>query len=327
MDFTVRKMTEVDLPAVAEIEAGVFTDWYRIYRREPEPLAERTLPELRYATSLDPDGNHVAVAEDGALVGFILSRSWGSVGWFGTFGVPTQFHGLGIGTALVDTAVEYLSSKCAIVGLETMPESGANMGLYAKAGFVPTYPTLVMELSLIHEAERFRSAFKDELRPWGEMGRMERGKALAGIREVSDALTPGLDFCREVTALNEHELGKTFVSRGQSGRVDGFAILRTAPFRREDNSGRAYIHALGIRPEADPGTVLLDLLRQVWAAATALGLSRAAVGLNARHQSGLALLKENGFRVVRAGIRMVRLPVGGEMFSPTESIELSRWAG
>jgi hypothetical protein len=88
-----------------------------------------------------------------------------------------------------------------------------------------------------------------------------------------------------------------------------------------------YIHALGIRPEADPGTVLTDLLRQTWAAATALGLSRAAVGLNSRHQSGLALLKENGFRVVRAGIRMVRLPAGGEMFTPTESIELSRWAG
>jgi ribosomal protein S18 acetylase RimI-like enzyme len=327
MDFILRKMTDQDLPAVAEVEAGVFTDWYRIYRREPAPLAERTPTELSYATSLDPDGNFVAVAEDGALVGFILSRTWGSVGWFGTFGVPTQFHGLGIGTALVTSAVDYLSSRCSVVGLETMPESGPNIGLYSNMGFVPTYPTLVLELSLIHEAERFRGSLKDELRPWSGLGRLEKSKTLAGICEVSDALMPGLDFSREVKALSERGLGRTFVSRTSGGRIDGFAILRTAPFRREDNSGRAYIHALGLRPGVDAGPVLDDLLRQIWTAATALGLSRAAVGLNGRHQGALSLLKENGFRVVRAGIRMVRLPAGGDVFTPADTVELSRWAG
>ena len=67
MNFTLRKMTEHDLRAVAEVEAGVFTDWYRIYRREPEPLSERTVEALRYAVSLDPDGNLVAVADDGTV--------------------------------------------------------------------------------------------------------------------------------------------------------------------------------------------------------------------------------------------------------------------
>ena len=75
MNFTLRKMTQQDLRAVAEIEAGVFTDWYRIYRREPEPLSERTVEALRYAISLDPEGNLVAVADDGAMVGFILART------------------------------------------------------------------------------------------------------------------------------------------------------------------------------------------------------------------------------------------------------------
>jgi ribosomal protein S18 acetylase RimI-like enzyme len=327
MDFTLRCMKDSDFPAVAEIEAGVFTDWYRVYRHEPEPLAERTPEQMRYATSLDPEGNHVAVAADGSLVGFLFSRTWGSVGWFGTFGVPTQFHGLGIGSALVDRAVEHLSKRASVIGLETMPESGANIGLYTKAGFAVTYPTLTLELSLIHEAERFKGARVEDSNVWSELGRSERSRALVETREVSGALTRGLDFSQEVEAVSEHGIGRTLLSRGRGGRLDGFAILRTAPFRRGDNAGRAYIHALCIRPEADPGAVLGDLLRQTWATATALGLSKAVVGLNARHQKALGLLRENGFNIVRAGIRMVRLPVADGIFEPTDTVEMSRWAG
>ena len=326
LDYSLRVMKEADLPAVAEIEAGVFTDWYRIYRREPEPLAERTLEELRYAISLDPAGNYVAVAEDGALVGFILSRTWGDVGWFGTFGVPTQFHGLGIGSALVGSAVEYLSSKASIIGLETMPESGQNIGLYSKAGFVPTYPTLIVELSLLQLAERLGRPRAEDAVVWSELGKLERSRAISGVREISGMLTPGLDFSREVGALHEHGLGRTVLSMGKRG-LDGFAILRTAPFRREDNSGRAYIHAMGVRPGADQPAVLADLVRQIWAVAGSLGLSRAAAGLNARSQGTLELLKGHGFRVVKAGVRMVKLPVPGELFEPTDALELCRWAG
>ncbi len=327
MDFTLRCMRESDFGAVAEIEAGVFTDWYRMYRREQEPLGERTQEQMRYSTSLDPEGNHVAVAADGALVGFLFSRTWGSVGWFGTFGVPTQFHGLGIGSALVERAVEHLSVRASVIGLETMPESGPNIGLYTKAGFAVTYPTLILELSLIHEAGRFSGARMEDSNVWSDLGRSERARALVETREVSGALTRGLDFSGEVEAVSEYGIGRTLLSRGKGGRLEGFAILRTVPFRCGDNSGRAYIHALCIRPEADQGAVLRDLLGQIWATATALGLSKAAVGLNARYHRALGLMREAGFGIVRAGIRMVHLPVSGEIFKPTDMVEMSRWAG
>lgn len=327
MNFTLRQMGEQDLRAVAEIEAGVFTDWYRMYRHEPDPLGERTLEQMRYATSLDPAGNHVAVGADGALVGFLFSRTWGSVGWFGTFGVPTQFHGLGIGSALVERAVEHLSRTASIIGLETMPESGPNMGLYTRAGFVLTHPTLILELSLIRELERFRGARMEDVQAWSELGRSESVRALVETREVSGAIIRGFDLSQEVEAVTAHGIGRTLLSRGKGGRLDGFAILRTAPFRRGDNSGRAYIHALCVRPEADAGPVVEDLLRQVWATSTALGLSRVAVGLNSRYQKAIRLLMEHGFRILRAGIRMVHLPVADEIFKPTDAVEMSRWAG
>jgi ribosomal protein S18 acetylase RimI-like enzyme len=327
MNFTLRTMTELDLPSVAEIEAGVFTDWYRIYRREPEPLSERTVEALRYAISLDPDGNLVAVADDGAMVGFILARTWGKVGWFGTFGVPTQFQGLGIGTALVNRAVDYLEQKADIIGLETMPESGANIGLYTKLGFVATYPTHILELSLIREAERFSNPRVEETVVWETLGSSGLRRTLREMREISDSILSGLDYSGEVEAIHAHGFGRTLLSRGAGDRLDGFVILRSTSIRRENISGRAYIHALAVRPGADGPAVLDDLLRQVWASCVSLGLARVAAGLSGRYQSALLLLLERGFRVMRAGIRMVRLPVSEEVFSASDAIHLSRWAG
>jgi len=327
MNFTLRKITEQDLRAVAEVEAGVFTDWYRIYRREPEPLSERTVDALRYAVSLDPDGNLVAVADDGAMVGFILARTWGRVGWFGTFGVPTQFQGLGIGTALVEAAVGYLDRKCDIIGLETMPESGANIGLYTKLGFVSTYPTNIMELPLIREAERFKVAQSEQAIAWETLGSSGRRRALREMREISHSILPGLDYSGEVEAIHAHGFGRTLLCRGEGDRIEGFAILRTTSIRRENVSGRAYIHALAVRPGADAAFVLDDLLQQVWATCVSLGMARVAAGLSGRYQSALPLFLERGFRVMRAGIRMVRMPVAEEVFRMSDAIHLSRWAG
>ena len=327
MNFTLRTMTEPDLRAVAEVEAGVFTDWYRIYRREPEPLSERTVEALRYATSLDPEGNLVAVADDGAMVGFILARTWGRVGWFGTFGVPTQFQGLGIGTALVSRAVSYLERKTDVIGLETMPESGANIGLYTKLGFAVTYPTHILELPLIREAERFKDARVEDGNSWSELGGSGRRRALREMREISGSILSGLDYSGEVEAIHSHGFGRTLLCRGAGDRLDGFAILRSTSIRRENATGRGYLHALAVRPGADGPAVLDDLLRQVWASCVALGLARVAAGLSGRYQSALPLLLARGFRVMRAGIRMVRIPVAEEVFQTSDAIHLSRWAG
>jgi ribosomal protein S18 acetylase RimI-like enzyme len=327
MNFTLRKMTERDLQAVAAVEAGVFTDWYRIYRREPEPLSERTVEALRYAISLDPEGNLVAMGDDGAMVGFILARTWGRVGWFGTFGVPTQLQGLGIGSALVTGAVEYLESKCDIIGLETMPESGSNIGLYSKLGFAVTYPTNIIELPLIREADRFSDSRIEEAVVWSELGGSGRRRVLKEMRGITDSILPGLDYSSEVEAIQEHGFGRTLLSRGRDGGLDGFAILRSTSIRRENVSGRAYLHALAIRPGADTPAVLDDLMRQVWASCASLGLARVAAGLSGRYADALPLLLDRGFRVMRAGIRMVRVPVSDDVFARSDAVHLSRWAG
>jgi ribosomal protein S18 acetylase RimI-like enzyme len=327
MDFSVRRMSPDDLPAVAEVEAGVFTDWYRIHRRDPEALPERTREELRYATSFDPEGNFVAVAADGALVGFVLSRTWGRVGWFGTFGVPTQLQNLGIGSALLGRAVEYLSGRTGVFGLETMPESGSNIGLYVKRGFVVTFPTIILELSLIREADRLRTEVGRGCVAWGSQGTVAKARLLRGVREVSGSLDPGLDYSREVTAVDEHGLGRTLIAVDGGGAVEGFAILRTAPFRRDDTSGRAYVHVLALRDGVHDEDVLSRLMAGVWRAATAQGFSKVVTGLSARHPRALRLLMGSGFRCVRAAIRMVEGGAPPASLACDGRVHVSRWAG
>jgi ribosomal protein S18 acetylase RimI-like enzyme/L-amino acid N-acyltransferase YncA len=327
MDFSIRTMTEDDLAAVAEIEAGVFTDWYRVHRRESEPLPERTIEELRYSTSLDPRGNFVAVSAEGALVGFILSRLWGTVGWFGTFGVPTQLQGLGIGRALVARTVEHLRESAAIVGLETMPESGANIGLYSKAGFTVGQPTVLLELSLVRLADRLRGHSDGGVVDWARLDRSARKRLLAGFSEISDSILPGLDYRVEMEAFERHRRGHTLAVTGAGGRPDGFVILRTAAFRRQDTSGRAYVHALAVRPGADAEAVFQGLLRAVWTVATRVGLARVVAGVSGRYPDALELAIQNGFRCVRTAVRMIDRRSPAVVFERSSAVELSRWAG
>ncbi|MBD3367322.1 MAG: GNAT family N-acetyltransferase [Candidatus Eisenbacteria bacterium] len=329
LDFSVRRMTEADLPAVAEIEAGVFTDWYRVYRRDDTPVAERTLEELRHSTSIDPQANQVAIAADGSMVGFILGRTWGRVGWFGTFGVPTQFQGQGIGKALVASTMEYLAGRANIVGLETMPESGMNIGLYTKLGFAVTFPTLLFELPLIKEADRYRGMKAGDVVLLRQLGRGDRKSVLDGIARISNELIDGLDYRPEVLAVERSGFGETVFHEGRGGRVDGFAVLRTAPFRKGDaaDSGRAYLHLLGISPGADLETVFGDLIRQVWTIGVSRGFARLSTGASSRRADAPALLLGGGFRSVRAAVRMVHRSAPSSMFSPAGGINLARWAG
>jgi ribosomal protein S18 acetylase RimI-like enzyme len=329
IDFHVRQMTEVDLPAVAEIEAGVFTDWYRVYRRDTTPVPERTLEELRYATSVDPPANLVAIAADGAMVGFILGRAWGRVGWFGTFGVPTQLQGQGIGKALMAAAVKHLSSRADVVGLETMPESGVNIGLYTRNGFRVTFPTLLFELPLLRTADLYRGMSPTDVTLLRQLGGGDRRSVLSAIHGISDELTAGLDYRAEVLAVERHGFGETVFHEGVGGRIDGFAVLRTAPFRKGDaaNSGRAYLHLLGVRPGVEQAPVFRDLVRKVWTIGVNRGFARLSAGASSRRTEAAGLLFDHGFQCTRAAVRMVRRDAPAAMLAPASGVNVARWAG
>ena len=327
MNYSVRRMREGDLRGVAELEAGVFTDWGRLHRRDPGPLTERTDEELGYAASFDPDGNLVAVAEEGAMAGFIFCRTWGRVGWFGTFGVPTQFQGLGIGTALMTRCLEYLRGRADVIGLETMPESGANVALYVREGFRLVEPTVLMELPLVRMSERLEASGGGEVLLWSRMDGSTRARTLGRMAAITDEHLKGLDLRREVEALHTRGLGETVLVRGRGGRLAGFALLRIAPYREGSSDGRAYIHALAVRRGAGDEEALADLLRGIWTVGKRRGFTRVLGGVQGRYGRAIGLMFDHGFRGVRTAVTMVDERSRREVFAESDAINFGRWAG
>jgi len=324
LTFSVRPMRHEDLRGVAELEAGVFTDWGRVHRHDTEPLPERTGEELEYAASFDPDGNLVAIVEEGALAGFIFARTWGRVGWFGTFGVPTQLQGFGIGTALLSRCIAYLRGRADTIGLETMPESGANIALYCREGFRMLPPTIVVELPLVRLSERFEGA---EALLWSEADRGSRRRLIGRMAAITGGHLKGLDLRREVQALEERGLGETVLAIGRDRRLAGFALLRIAPYRERSADGRAYIHALAVRSGPGDEEILEDLLRGIWVVGKRRGFTRVVGGVQGRYARAVDLLFERGFRGVRTAVTMAAEDSLPEVFEPSDAINLGRWAG
>ncbi len=207
-----------------------------------------------------------------------------------------------------------------------MPESGANIGLYVKSGLVMGFPTVILEYPLLREAQNLGQVEPGETVAWSDQDTGSRVRLAAGAREIGNAILPGLDYTGEVEAIEAHGFGETFFSVS-GGAVDGFAILRTTPFRHHDTSGRGYVHVMALRPGADQERVLRSLLRQMLGRAASVGLTRVVTGLSARYPDALDLLIHSGFRSLRAAIRMVDRESPPEIFRTSQAVNLSRWAG
>ncbi|WP_301663623.1 GNAT family N-acetyltransferase [Methanoculleus frigidifontis] len=142
---TIEEMREDDFGDVIRIDHLAF----RSYNLPP-----RTRKNIAYAYSVNPAGCFTAKHDD-STVGFIFSRTWGSIGWLGTFGVDEAYRGAGIGKRLLRAARAGLqeNERCPVIGLETPAESGYNIGFYRRAGFRIITPTLIVEKEITDARE------------------------------------------------------------------------------------------------------------------------------------------------------------------------------
>ncbi len=83
-------------------------------------------------TSLEPHGCFVAV-ENGRRVGITTTINYRSLGWIGNVIVSPRYEGKGIGSQLVNHAIDYLKGKSVnSIGLYSYPDSTR---LYGRMGF------------------------------------------------------------------------------------------------------------------------------------------------------------------------------------------------
>ncbi len=316
----IRAMQQDNLDQVIEIEAAAFGAWRRQTHGGEGGIPRRTRTNVRSSLVKDPAGCFVA-KEDDQIVGFILSRTWGSVGWFGTFSVLPEWQGQGIGKQLVAASLDYLRQRPGrVIGLSTMPESTYNLGLYLKQGFQIRHLTLFLRKSLEGSPES-----SNELPRWSQATPATREHWLAGLLEASGRIHPGLDYSKEIVVTAQFEQGETVVLT-EGSRAIGMAVVWLTSGRQgqEAQYGNTLVLAL------DPVHTDVDRFRTLLAGTEAMvrahGLEAIIVPVNARHAWALEQLLDWDYRVERAMVRMV---LEGTDDGPAvdQHVNLVRWAG
>jgi len=259
--------------------------------------------------------------EDGRVVGFIFSRTWGSVGWFGTFAVLPAYQRRGTGKRLITASLGYLRRDPGrLIGLETTPASAYNLGLYLRQGFQPRWLTFTLARPLDQSA-----AGAADLARWSSVDAGTRERWLDDLREATGQVRPGLDYAKEIVSTDRHGLGETLVLT-DGGRAVGVSLVWLAGLREGVGEELARVQVLALHPAHTDEARLRTLLDATEALAHAHGKQRLTVPVNARHAWALERLLGWGYRVEGARVRMV-LKGTGVGLACDDAVELSPWAG
>lgn len=224
------------------------------------------------------------------VVGYCFTHVWGSLGWLGTLGVSPRHQGLGLGRAVTAAGLDVLrEAGCNTLALETMPESGKNLALYARLGLD------VRQLTLLCQGTP-STAPSTQFEVW------RAGDTLA---EVANALVPGLDPTPAARWLAAEDGGDTLLWH-ENGHPAAFAVLRTTPRRHESMQAYLTVEALGCLPDA--AAHWSRYLGEIQAYARGLGKMGLVLPVNARQSALLRGVLDAGFRIVHTRVRMVDGP-------------------
>lgn len=290
--FQIRSMNAQDFDAVRHLDRDAFVAWGHANRSLVGTRPPRTLANIREGHADDPAGCFVAL-EDGQVVGYIFSHTWGRVGWFGTFGVRPDRQGQGIGSALIERSVAYLEEAgCTTVGLATMPDSAHNIGLYMRHGFTTDGLTLRLLRTVEH-------APADTLpwRSWQGLPPDQRDPVLDACAALADRLWPGADYCKVI----QYVPGETLL---WGDPVWGFAAVRLGPKLDDSKVNAAVVDVLVLAP--DHVAQWPAVIRSLEAFAVDRGLRGLVFSLPDRQQEPLAVALEAGYRFVHVNLVMTR---------------------
>jgi len=133
----IRKMTESDLPAVAQTDAASF-----------DPLWQNSLETLRRAFA---QALTATVAEnDNGIIGYQLSTGGGQRAHLARLAVRSAMQGRGIGRALLgDLFARLVNDGIYRLSVNTQSDNAVSLSLYQKMGFLRTgeqYPVYVFDV-------------------------------------------------------------------------------------------------------------------------------------------------------------------------------------
>ena len=308
-------VSEQDIVQLNRIFSDAFTDRYR-----RDGMVGVRVPALnariwRYALRDAGEGAMVWRDEDDELVAFNVAHHSGAEGWMGPLAVRPDRQGLGVGGAIVRSAIDWLQSQgVTTLGLETMPRTVDNIGFYARMGFVPGHLTVTLSGDVTGRPPRERGTRASRLDP------AERAVLLARCRDRLEVSAPGYDFTREHELTHDLEIGDTVVVE-HDGEVTGFALWHSAPLAEARTTDELRV----LKLFAGSPRALVALVRAVEGCAVTLGIRRVAIRCQSGFGGAFAALIERGYQVKWTDLRMTledypeaRLPDGETLFSNWE---------
>ena len=316
------KMTADRFAAMNQIDIEAWSDWATKKFGRAIQFPSK-LPVYGTYLDGDPDGSFIAVDDNERPVGYIFTRTFGQVGFFGPFGVVPTHQGSHVGKALVRATVEYMARcGCTTIGLETMPETAYNIGLYSKLGF----QLFTLTLRVRKELESGETALPGNV----AVIKQPEDALVDEIRSISSTLEDGLDLSKEVALLRKHPIGACLTYR-RNDEVCGFALCYAFP------------DTVGLYPPSDPQNVRIRLLgmrvgrcgqedlRAFIAACEAytrgLGRQTVTVPIYAGYDASLHTLFDLGYRVDDGYPSLVRMTQRPYQLEHPDAVCLYEWAG
>ena len=181
---TIRPLVFSNIPVIQQMDQRSF---HRDNWRSPENIANL------YAA--DPEGCYICQADE-KPVGYIFCRTFGSIGYFGPLGVDPDEQNKGYGKQLIGVGLDYLRKHCRVIGLETMPEWGKNIGLYHSMGFRSLQPARIMEKKLSSDLRPTKSFIV--LRSGAQLGARDLSRVIQAVGEWTIRIYPGLDINKDL---------------------------------------------------------------------------------------------------------------------------------
>ncbi len=287
-------MVHASIAPCCELEARAFNALRRRWG-QPDQAARK---EACLAGYLDqyPRGAKVAHA-GGRLIGFCLSHRWGSLGWIGPVVVEPDWQGQGIGRALTEPAVQTLEADgCTTIALETWPHHLPNLRFYMQLGFIPLASVFILETAA--QPSRSPGLGVHHQRLADSQG------AMLGLRELSQAVSPGLDYSRPAEITLGCGLGEAILW-GEVDRPWAAALVHTASQLEAAPPDWLEVFLLLIRPGRE--SRLSSCLAELRAYAASLGRRAIRLAVCTCHPAGLLeLVRDRGFAIAKSRLRMVR---------------------
>lgn len=286
-------MTPDDLHALNRIDRDAFEHYRRRHGQLNRALRLRTAENMRAAVHR-PHAGVVVEWPAGRVVGYCFTHVWGSFGWLGTLGVLPDYQGRGLGQTVIAAGLDALDAAgCTTLALETMPESGKNLALYARLELEVRRLTLIMQGSVPPApAMRF-------VRWQGDP---------APLCAVGHRLLPGLDPTPAARWLAAEDGGETLVWL-EDGQPSAFAVLRSTSRRSSGMHPYLTAEAVGCVPDA------VAHWPRYLAEMQAFAIRQHKTGLvfpvNGQQSALLRALLAERFRVVYTRVRMARGAVIG----------------